>query len=51
MPAAAPQARRDDNETLDLVRLAWGPVISRATPIINLHPSVWIVIYLMVFDR
>lgn len=49
--AAAPPARRDDNEALDLVGLAWGPVISRAIPIINLLLSVWIVIYLMVFDR
>ena len=49
--AAAPQARRDDNEALDLVGLAWGPVISRAIPVINLLLSVWIIIYLMVFDR
>jgi carbon monoxide dehydrogenase subunit G len=49
--SAAPQARRDDNEALDLVGLAWGPVIGRAIPIINLLLSVWIVIYLMVFDR
>ena len=49
--AAAPQARRDDNEALDLVGVAWGPVISRAIPIINLLLSVWIIIYLMVFDR
>jgi carbon monoxide dehydrogenase subunit G len=48
---AAPQARRDDNEALDLVGLAWGPVISRAIPIINLLLSVWIIIYLMVFHR
>ncbi|WP_332811066.1 SRPBCC family protein [Sphingomonas sp.] len=49
--AAAPQSRRDDNEALDLVGLAWGPVIIRAIPIINLLLSVWIIIYLMVFDR
>lgn len=49
--ARAQQARRDDNEALDLVGLAWGPVISRAIPIINLLLSVWIIIYLMVFDR
>jgi carbon monoxide dehydrogenase subunit G len=48
---AAPQLRRDDNEALDLVGLAWGPVISRAVPIINLLLSVWIIIYLMVFHR
>jgi len=47
----APQARQDDNEALDIVGLAWGPVISRAIPIINLLLSVWIIIYLMVFDR
>jgi carbon monoxide dehydrogenase subunit G len=48
---APPQARRENNEALDLVGVAWGPVISRAIPVINLLLTVWIVIYLMVFDR
>ncbi|MDB5697631.1 MAG: carbon monoxide dehydrogenase subunit, partial [Alphaproteobacteria bacterium] len=43
--------RLDDNETLDLVGLAWGPVVSRAIPIINLVLSIWIIVWLMVFDR
>ncbi|MDB5699556.1 MAG: carbon monoxide dehydrogenase subunit [Alphaproteobacteria bacterium] len=43
--------RLDDNEALDLVGLAWGPVVSRAIPIINLVLSIWIIIWLMVFDR
>lgn len=38
----------DDNEALDLVGLAWGPVLSRAMPVVHLLISAATLIYLLV---
>lgn len=38
----------DDNEALDLVGLAWGPVVSRAIPVVHLLISAATLIYVMI---
>lgn len=52
--AAAPAASdvfsagTDDNDALDLVGLAWGPVVSRAVPVVHLLISAATLIYVVI---
>lgn len=54
-PAATPASgtpapaadEHDDNEALDLVGLAWGPIVSRAMPVVHLLISAATLIYLI----
>lgn len=50
-PPAAPDvfsAGADDNDALDLVGLAWGPVVSRAIPVVHLLISAATLIYVVI---
>lgn len=47
-PVAPDVDDHDDNEALDLVGLAWGPVFSRAMPVVHLLISAATLIYLLV---
>ncbi|WP_176590823.1 SRPBCC family protein [Sphingobium sp. EM0848] len=46
-PAGGKDWAVDDNEALDLVGLAWGPVLSRSLPVIHLLISTATLIYLL----
>lgn len=46
-PAGGQDWNADDNEALDLVGLAWGPVLSRSLPVIHLLISAATLIYLV----
>lgn len=46
-PAAAYPHVENDNEALDLVGLAWGPVVSRAMPVLHLLISAATLVYLV----
>lgn len=47
-PVSGQQWVADDNEALDLVGLAWGPVLSRSLPIIHLLISAATLVYLVI---